>query len=167
MLASPAAAQSVDLAENRSPGSRATIVSTTDWALDPIETQLPLSSYVGSDEPRVTVAVREERARSADALTTTRGEVSWRVGGDDVLFGRVEKLTSDEVFPDQGGPVLERAFRVTKLQAGYARHVAVSEDVSLTVGGSAAAFSTPDLLDGSYGDDRVGYTVFARINLGR
>lgn len=167
VLASPAAAQRADLPmQDRAPGDRATLLSSTEWALQAADTEIPETSP-RTDEPGFTVAVRYTPPRASDSLTTKRGEVNWNVGDDNVLFGRVEKLTRDEVLAERAAPAHERAFRVTKLQAGYARNVEVAEDLRLTVGGAAAAFDTPELLDESYGDDRIGYTVFARLKLSR
>jgi hypothetical protein len=168
LLASPALAQRADLPmQDRPPGDRTTLVSSTEWALQSGESELPETSHPELDQPGFTATVRYAPPRVVDSLTASRGEVNWNVGGDNVLFGRVEKLTRDEVLSDRDAPIHERAFRVTKLQAGYARHVDVAEDLKLTVGGSAAAFDTPDLLEESYGDDRIGYTVFARLKLSR
>jgi hypothetical protein len=165
-LATPALAQRADLSTlDRSPGDRTTLVSSTEWALQAGDADLRDAPDLQLDEPGFSLAVRYAPPQHPDSLTTARGEVNWSIDDDNVLFGRVENLTKDELFAD--APVHERAFKVTKLQAGYARQVPLAEDVRLTVGGSAAAFSKPDLLDNSYGNNIIGYTVFAKISLKR
>ena len=38
---------------------------------------------------------------------------------------------------------------------------------ALSFGGTAAKYFKPDALDAAYGDDPMGYTVFAKLTLGR
>ena len=55
---------------------------------------------------------------------------------------------------------------MSKLQAGYAYSLPVGP-FSLSLGGSVAAFVKPDALDAVYGDSPIGYTLFAKLTLGR
>lgn len=167
VLASPAAAQRADLsALDRSPNDRTTLLSSTEWALQPDDSALAEPADGGVDDPRFSVTVRYAPTRPEDSITARRGEVSWNIDDDNVLFGRVDNLARDDL-RERRAPVSERAIRVKKFQAGYARNVTLSEDFRLTVGGSAAAFDKPDLLDGSYGESTFGYTVFARISVSK
>ena len=63
-------------------------------------------------------------------------------------------------------PLHDQAFRVTKFQAGYARHIPLNDLFTLTLGGSAAMFAKPEALDAAYGDNPFGYTLFSRLSLG-
>jgi hypothetical protein len=165
MLTSPAVAQRADLSNaDRAPGDRTTLLSSTEWALQANDSDLAEPIDAGIDDPRFSVTVRYAPPRQADSITTARGEVSWNIDDDNVLFGRVENLARDDL-RERRAPVSERAIRVKKFQAGYARNVPLAEDLKLTVGGSAAAFDKPEVLDGSYGDSKLGYTVFARISV--
>ena len=56
-------------------------------------------------------------------------------------------------------------FRVTKFQAGYARHLPLGP-FDLALGGSVNAYAKPAELDAAYGRNPMGYTVFARVSLG-
>ena len=82
------------------------------------------------------------------------------------LFGRFENVENDELFPDHADPLHDQAFRVTKLQAGYAYTLPLGP-FGLSLGGSVAAFVKPDALDAVYGDNPMGYTLFAKLTLGR
>ncbi len=82
------------------------------------------------------------------------------------LFARAENVANDELFPDHDHPLHDRAFGVTKFQLGYARRLPLGP-FELALGGSAAAYAKPAVLDAYYGDDPWGYMVFAKISLGR
>ncbi|TMM50464.1 hypothetical protein FEV51_01220 [Qipengyuania marisflavi] len=98
-------------------------------------------------------------------LTAWLGEVSWDIDTRHTVFGRVENVANGELFPDEFSPLHEEVFRVTKFQAGYAYRLPLGP-VTLALGGTAAAFAKPNALDAVYGDNPVGYTVFARFSLG-
>ena len=55
---------------------------------------------------------------------------------------------------------------MSKLQAGYAYTLPLGP-FGLSLGGSVAGFLKPDALDAVYGDDPLGYTLFAKLTLGR
>ena len=82
-----------------------------------------------------------------------------------VLFGRIENVKNDELFPDHSDPLHDRPFRVTKVQAGYAYRLPLGP-VNLALGGTVSAFAKPDTLDPWYGNSPWGYTLFARFSLG-
>jgi len=98
-------------------------------------------------------------------LTAWLGEVNWDVTRRHTLFGRVENLANDELFPDHADPLHEVKFRVTKFQAGYAYRVPLGP-VEAAFGGTISAFAKPDRLDAAYGDNPMGFTLFARFALG-
>lgn len=68
-------------------------------------------------------------------------------------------------FPDRLDPLHKRKFRVSKFQAGYAYRLPVGP-ANLALGGTVAAFAKPRALDAAYGDNPMGYTVFAKLSLG-
>jgi hypothetical protein len=166
LLASPAVAQRADIPSlDRTPNDRTTLVRSSEWALQAAETEPRDAPASITREPGFSIIARYTPSHHVDPLTTTRGEVNWTIDDDNLLFARVENLTNDGLFPDSDDPLHERAFRVTKFQAGYARNIPLADALRLTVGGSAAAFDKPGLLDDAYGDTSLGYTVFARITL--
>ena len=81
------------------------------------------------------------------------------------LFGRFENVANDELFPDHASPLHDKVFRVSKFQVGYARRIPLGP-VELALGGSVAAYAKPTALDPYYGNNPIGYTLFARLNLG-
>ncbi|MEQ1496951.1 MAG: hypothetical protein ABL912_14475, partial [Novosphingobium sp.] len=93
------------------------------------------------------------------------GEVNWDLDKHNSLFGRVENVANDELFPDHLDPQHDQTFRVTKVQAGYARRMPVGP-FELALGGSLSAYAKPAALDIAYGIKPWGYTLFMRINLG-
>ena len=103
--------------------------------------------------------------RPGPTLTAWLAEVNWDFAERHTLFGRFENVANDELFPDHADPLHDRAFRVSKLQAGYAYTLPIGP-FGLSLGGSLAAFAKPDVLDAAYGDSPVGYTLFAKLTLG-
>jgi hypothetical protein len=99
------------------------------------------------------------------SLTAWLGEANWDLDERNSLFGRAENVANDELFPDHDHPLHDRAFRVSKFQLGYARRIPVGP-FELALGGSAAAYAKPKALDAYYGDNPLGYTLFAKVSLG-
>src|SRR5690606_30076169 len=135
--------------------------------------------HLGQDEHRTTASVHYNDGRGLSAmvafsaknrqpgstLTAWLGEVNWDLTDRHTLFGRVENVKNDELFPDHADPLHDTPFRVTKFQAGYAYRLPLGP-VGLALGGSVSAFAKPDALAPYYGSGPMGYTVFARFSLG-
>jgi hypothetical protein len=160
---------------------RATLTPSPAWAFQASygEIEEPEALHPGEDEHRFTAsahyasgglsamaAFSAKNRVPGDTLTAWLGEVNWDIDPKNALFGRIENVANDELFPDHADPLHDQAFRVTKLQAGYARHIPLGDALSLTLGGSASAYLKPDALDAAYGKSPLGYTVFARLSLG-
>jgi len=140
----------------------------------------PEAAHPGEDEARTTASVHYDSGHGLAAmaafsakdrlpgptLTAWLGEVNWDLAARHTLFGRFENVANDELFPDHADPLHDRAFRVTKLQAGYA-YTLPAGPFALSLGGTAAMFLKPDALDPFYGEDPMGYTLFAKLTLGR
>lgn len=160
---------------------RGTWTPTPNWALQASygEIEQPETLHPGEDEHRTTVSVHYANGRGlsamaafsakdrvpGDTLTAWLGEVNWDLSDRHTVFGRIENVANDELFPDHSDPLHDQAFRVTKLQAGYAYRVPLGP-VTLALGGSLATYFKPDALDAAYGKRPVGATVFARLILG-
>jgi hypothetical protein len=138
----------------------------------------PEALHPGEDERRFTASAHYGDGRLAAmlafsnkdrvpglSLTAWLGEANWDIDAKNSLFGRVENVANDELFPDHAHPLHDRAFRVTKFQLGYARRIRMAP-FELALGGSASAYAKPAALDADYGDSPLGYTLFARISLG-
>ena len=159
---------------------RATYNPTLNWSLQASYGQLkqPEAGHPGENERRFTSSVHYGRGGLSamvgfsaktrvpgDTLTAWLGEVNWDLDQHNSLFGRIENVANDELFPNPLSPLHEVAFRVTKFQAGYARHLPLGP-FDLALGGSVNAYAKPAALDAAYGRNPMGYTVFARVSLG-
>ena len=161
--------------------ARATFTPSANWAFQAGYGQLnqPEALHPGEDEHRFTASAHFSKgglqamaAFSAkdrvpgDTLTAWLGEANYELDERNAVFGRIENVANDELFPDHADPLHDRAFRVTKLQAGYARHIPLTGPLTLTLGASGAAYLKPDMLNSAYGDSPLGYTLFAKLSLG-
>ena len=160
---------------------RASFAPSPAWLVQASYGQIdePEELHPGEDEHRSTASVHYNDGRGlsataafsaknrqpGDTLTAWLGEVNWDLTDRHTLFGRVENVKNDELFPDHSDPLHDVAFRVTKFQAGYAYRIPLGP-VNLALGGTVSAFAKPDALDPYYGDSPMGYTVFARFSLG-
>lgn len=161
--------------------ARATFNPSPDWSLQASygEIKQPEALHPGEDEHRFTASAHYASGGGLSAmlafsakdrvpgetLTAWLGEVSWNIDQHNTLFGRVENVANDELFPDDSDPLHEVTFRVSKFQLGYARRIPLGP-VELALGGSVAAYAKPAALDAAYGKNPMGYTLFARFSLG-
>ena len=53
-------------------------------------------------------------------LTAWIGEANWDLGKHHALFGRLENVANDELFPDPASPLHDHPFRITRGELGYA-----------------------------------------------
>ncbi len=160
---------------------RASVAPSPAWLLQASYGQIdePETLHPGEDEHRTTVSAHYNNGRGLSAmgafsaknrvpgetLTAWLGEVNWDLDAHHTLFGRVENVKNDELFPDHDSPLHDQPFRVTKFQAGYAYRVPVGP-TNLAIGGTVSAFAKPRALDTYYGDNPLGFTLFARFSFG-
>ena len=161
---------------------RATLTPAPNWALQVSHGRIeePEALHPGEDEARTTASVHYNSGSGLAAtaafsaknrvpgpvLTAWLAEANWDLTDRHTVFGRVENVENDELFPDHAHPLHDQPFRVTKLQAGYAYTLPLGP-FGLSLGGTAAMFLKPAALDAFYGDDPMGYTLFAKLTLGR
>lgn len=161
---------------------RATLNPTPEWALQASygEMKEPEVVHPGEDEHRFTASAHYANGNGLSAMAAysakTRdhgetlsawlGEVNWDLDRHNTLFGRVENVANDELFPDHSHPLHDVKFRVTKFQAGYARRIPLGP-VELALGGSLAAYAKPAALNPYYGKHPLQYTLFAKVTLGQ
>jgi hypothetical protein len=93
------------------------------------------------------------------------GEFNWDANAHDTLFGRIENVNNDELFPDHDDPLHDTAFRVTKFELGYAWRQRIIGPLQVAVGGTGALFAKPAALSAAYGRNPIGATIFAKISL--
>lgn len=159
---------------------RATLTPSPNWAVQISHGQLksPEVGHSGADERRTTASVHYARGGFSamlagaakqrvpgDTLTAFVGEANWDIGAHHSLFGRVENVANDELFPDHADPLHDRRFRVTRFEGGYAYRIPIGQ-AQLALGGSLATYAKPRALDAAYGRAPVSATLFARLSLG-
>lgn len=159
---------------------RATWTPSAHWSLQASTARLrePEANHPGEDEQRTTATVQYADGQVSalvayalkdrlpgGALPAWLAEANWNITDRHTLFGRVEHVANDELFPDHDDPLHDQTFRVTKFQAGYAYRLPVGP-FGLALGGTIAAFAKPSALDATYGANPMGYTLFARLSLG-
>ena len=133
----------------------------------------------GVDEARTTASVQYARGGfSALAgfsaknrlpgrtLIAWIGEANWDLGQRDSLFGRLENVANDELFPSPADPLHDRPFRITRGELGYAYRLELVGPLEAAIGGSAFLTAKPRALDAAYGRSPAGWTGFIKISLG-
>ena len=99
-------------------------------------------------------------------LAAWAGEASWEIGRHHTVFGRIENVANDELFPDPVDPRHDRAFHLTKAEAGYAYRLPIAGPFGVALGGTVAAYAKPPALDAAYGTAPVSWTLFSKLVLG-
>lgn len=161
---------------------RGTLTPSPHWALQASygEIKEPEATHPGEDEHRFTASAHYASGNGLSAmagfsaksrvpgetLTAWLAEANWNMDGRNTVFGRIENVRNDELFADHDDPLHDQAFRITKLQAGYARRIPLGA-FELAVGGSMAVFAKPAALNQAYGRTPVQGSLFARLRLGR
>jgi hypothetical protein len=162
---------------------RATWNPSPKWALQVSHGRLKNPEFLihpGENENRTTASAHYANGKGLSAmlafsaknrdpgptLTAFLAEANWDIDDHHTLFGRIENVKNDELFPEHTDPFHETPFRVSKFQAGYAYRLPLTGPFNLAVGGSVSAFAKPDLLDAAYGRNPMGFTVFAKLSLG-
>jgi hypothetical protein len=134
----------------------------------------------GIDEARTTASVQYARGGFSAlagfsvknrlpgrSLAAWIGEANWNLGEHHTLFGRIENVANDELFPDPADPRHDRAFRVTRGEIGYAYRLKLLGPVEAAIGGSGFLVGTPRALDEAYGTSPIGLTGFVKLSLGQ
>lgn len=139
----------------------------------------PEEIHPGENEHRTTASVQYAR----DGLTTTLAyslkdrspgpklpallaEATWEITPRHAVFGRMENVVNDELFPDHDDPLHDRKFRVTKVEGGYAYRLPIYGPLGVALGGTVAVYGKPGALDAAYGDEPVSWTLFAKLAVG-
>jgi hypothetical protein len=107
-----------------------------------------------------------KRRLPGDTRTAWIVEANQDLGRRHSLFGRIENVDNDELFPDHDDPLHDRAFRVTRFEGGYAHRIPIGFG-EMAFGGSVAAYAKPRALDSAYGRAPLSYTLFGRLQVGR
>lgn len=100
------------------------------------------------------------------SLPAYLAEANWNVDRHHSVFGRVEQVANDELFPDVASPLHDAKFRVTKAEGGYAYRLPIVGPLGVALGGTLAGYAKPAALDPVYGNTPVSWTLFAKFALG-
>ncbi|MEI9928721.1 MAG: hypothetical protein WDN44_14895 [Sphingomonas sp.] len=140
---------------------RATWSPTPNWTAQVSTGRLesPEAQQPDEDERRTTASVHyagggfaamagfaAKHRVGGETLTAWIGEANWDLTRHHSLFGRVENVASDELFPDPAAPFHDTKFRVTRFEGGYAYRIPLGI-AEMAIGGSAAAYAKPAALD--------------------
>ena len=165
---------------------RATWTPSAAWALQVSHGRLksPEQLEPARDEARTTASVQyahtwsnggsvsallafsNKRKLPGRALTAWLGEVNWDVDAHHTLFARAENVANDELFPNPLNPLHDRAFRISKLEGGYAYRLPLAGPLNLALGGAVGMYDKPRALDTAYGTFPLSFTLFAKLSLG-
>lgn len=160
---------------------RATWTPTPNWAVQVSHGRIeqPEETHPGEDERRTTASVHYARGGFSamlgfsakdrvpgPTLTAWLAEANWDLSKRHSLFGRVENVANDELFPEHSDPFHDVKFRVTRFEGGYAYRIPLADKGELALGGSLAAYAKPKALDAAYGKAPMSYTLFARLGFG-
>lgn len=139
----------------------------------------PEQQHSGGNEHRTTASIQYARAgltmtlayslkdRSpGEQLSAFLAEATYEITPRHAVFGRVENVRNDELFPDHDDPLHDRPFRVTKAEAGYAYRLPITGALGVALGGTVAVYGKPEALDTGYGSFPVSGTLFAKLALG-
>ena len=99
-------------------------------------------------------------------LTAWLAEANWDVTDHHSVFGRVENVANDELFPGPLDPLHDRKFRVTRAELGYAYRIKLLGPLEAAIGGSGFVIAKPSALDAAYGKSPTGWTGFVKLSLG-
>ncbi|WP_380787574.1 hypothetical protein [Sphingomonas sp. R86521] len=160
---------------------RGTWTPTANWALQVSHGRLnsPEESHPGEDENRTTASVQyanggltttfayalKDRA-PGPALSALLAEATWEIDRHHAVFGRVENVANDELFPNEADALHDRTFRVTRAETGYAYRIPISGPFGVALGGTVAAYAKPAALDAAYGAHPVSWSLFTKFALG-
>ena len=160
---------------------RASLAPLPQWLMQASYGQLkqPEASHPHENERRFTTSAHFNNGRGLSAMagfsaktrvpgatrTAWLGEANWDANPHDTLFGRIENVNNDELFPDPAAPLHDRPFRLTKFEVGYAYRLRLVGPVQVALGGTGAIFAKPAALSAAYGKNPIGATVFAKFSL--
>jgi hypothetical protein len=114
-----------------------------------------------------TAAFSSKQKKPGRRLTAWLVEANWDITNHHAIFGRVENVNNDELFPNPASALHDQPFRVSKFTAGYGYTMPITKQVNLALGGSASLYAKPAALNAAYGRNPFSYTLFAKLSLGR
>ncbi len=160
---------------------RGTWTPSPYWAVQASHGRLkePEAQHPDEDENRSTASVQYARAGLSttfayslkdrvpgEKLSAFLAEATYELTPRHAVFGRVENVANDELFPDHDDPLHDVKFRVTKAEAGYAYRLPIIGPLGLALGGTVAVYDKPAALKAAYGATPVSWTLFGKFAVG-
>ena len=124
------------------------------------------SAHYANGGVAATLAWSLKNRAPGPALPAWLGELSWEAGPHHTVFGRLETVANDELFPDPADPRHDLTLHVAKAEGGYAYRLPLTGPLGLALGGTLAAYAKPAALDAAYGKAPLSWTLFAKLALG-
>ena len=145
-------------ADQKSPEQLEPLINETRWSASALYTRklgatgaLSLTAAFG----------RKQRSDGVD-LNGWLGEASWKPNAKWTIFGRAERIATDELGPVRGGPIED----VGEISLGAIRDWRISAHTVFGVGALASKNFVGKALSPSYGGDRMGAMAFVRLKVG-
>jgi hypothetical protein len=115
-------------------------------------------------EWQTTLAWGQNRNDPGHVLTGLLLESALVYQGNHTLFGRVERVEKDELFPADD-PSEGKKFTVNKLSLGYIYDFPKILNLTFGVGGMGSVHVLPSSLKPAYGDTPLSFSLFVRAKL--
>lgn len=113
---------------------------------------------------QTTVAWGRNHKQPGSTTDGTLLESAWQITERNTLFGRLERVENDELFPDDETDE-HSVFNVTKLSLGGLHEVAMLKHANIGIGALVSQYRFPSALDDDYGSNPTSYMVFVRARL--
>ena len=145
-------------ADQKSPEQLEPKIDETRWSASALYTR----KLARAGELSFTAAFgRKQRSDGVD-LDGWLGEASWKPNDRWTIFGRGERIETDELGAGHGGPIAT----VSEVSLGAIRDWRISPHVQLGVGALASKNLVGNALSPSYGGDPWGGMAFVRLKVG-
>jgi hypothetical protein len=135
------------------------------------ETQHPdnehrsIATVAYADDRLSVTAAYSLKRRDGHGTGAFLAEANWDITPRHALFGRVESVENEELFPEADPIFGGVTYRVGKATLGYAYTLPLGP-FGLSLGGSGSVYAKPSALDGPYGRNPKSFTLFAKLALG-
>lgn len=111
-----------------------------------------------------TIAWGRNARRSRETTVGYLAESSMRINHAHTLFGRIERIGSDELLR-QNEMVQRSPFKLSKVTVGYFQDVKASPTLSVDMGVLVSRYLVPSHMTPAYGEDPTACMIFIRLKL--
>lgn len=111
-----------------------------------------------------TIAWGRNARRARETTVGYLAESSLRINHAHTLFGRVERVGSDELLR-QNEMVQRSPFKLSKVTVGYFQDIKASPTLSVDMGVLVSRYLVPSHMTAAYGEDPLACMIFIRLKL--